>query len=641
MSCFYAAERHANLAGYMAYGFAINYAAERHANLALLSLVVNTLSLKKQNNKIVLWALPIKPHLLYLPFLNGHTPMMDQVKFRYMLEQPVRNSSPYLIYKSQIVHFFLWPIIKVMLKVNYNLLIYAAERHANLALLSLVGSANKQMFLKNNIWLFLRELLQFILFKVKNKIGIWENLYAAERHANLALLSLGARVNQQVTSYVFKSGGLCPPLGYPLKRVRTKPAPILCRRAACKLSSAKFKRGSQVCLLKGPLFPPQLCWGVGCMGRAHTTTLFKKSGLCPKERYANPLQGGFPRRILFKKSILFLSKKEGTSETTRETFSSHFNYFDYIKIAYNPLIEPTHTNPTFILSSPFKTGSDHQAIIDLIWFIGFFEGDGSFCIRPTQNNSIRVGIEITQSIKNVQVIYSIKKQLGFGRVTLFKKNGQDYARWYTSQKNHVLSIVALFNGNLILEKRQIQFENMILQINQKWGQTIQIKPWLFKVNLENSWLSGFTDADGRFFTNHNTDFRKNKLNLAELSLHAALRHRPNGGYYYSFLTKYYITQDGEIKFLNNLQILLRNTTKISQISSSTKSNKKYNRLEICNPESTEILIDYFTRFPLKGIRKLSFLRWTRVHQYKKQNRQLTERTATKLARLIEQLEIPE
>ena len=111
MSCFYAAERHANLAGYMAYGFAINYAAERHANLALLSLVVNTLSLKKQNNKIVLWALPIKPHLLYLPFLNGDTPMMDQVKFRYMLEQPVRNSSPYLIYKSQIVHFFLWPII--------------------------------------------------------------------------------------------------------------------------------------------------------------------------------------------------------------------------------------------------------------------------------------------------------------------------------------------------------------------------------------------------------------------------------------------------------------------------------------------------------------------------------------------------
>ena len=52
------------------------------------------------------------------------------------------------------------------------------------------------------------------------------------------------------------------------------------------------------------------------------------------------------------------------------------------------------------------------------WWIGFLEGDGSFFIRS--NNTL--GFEISQKTTDSQVLYYIKKNLGFGQVNHnFKK----------------------------------------------------------------------------------------------------------------------------------------------------------------------------------------------------------------------------
>ncbi|MGQ2964091.1 MAG: hypothetical protein ACT6RN_27560 [Agrobacterium sp.] len=63
---------------------------------------------------------------------------------------------------------------------------------------------------------------------------------------------------------------------------------------------------------------------------------------------------------------------------------------------------------------------------------------------------------------------------------------------------------------------------------------MQLKSGNKQVSLDNAWLSGFSDADGGFYTNVGVDFKLSK--------------RPAGGYYTKFLCKYYITQDGELAF---------------------------------------------------------------------------------------------
>ena len=302
-------------------------------------------------------------------------------------------------------------------------------------------------------------------------------------------------------------------------------------------------------------------------------------------------------------------KTDGTSETTREAVSC-FNFSDYEKH------KPKHIkniDPLF-----------------LQWFIGFFEGDGSFMARPSTGSNgeplLRINFEITQSIRNVKLLKWIRKELGFGKVIIFEKDDFTYARWFTSERKHVLTLLALFNGNFILPKRQEQFESIISQLNSVWNCNFEIKSWQSQLTLDNAWLGGFSDADAGFFTNIQNNFKGHRKSPDE--------------FYYRLLTKFFITQDGDDSFLKTIQQLVGDTSKIYQISSGNNNTKKYNRLEISSIDGTEKLINYFVRFPLKGERHISFLRWARVYGYKKRGLRLNESSASKLAHLINNL-LPE
>jgi hypothetical protein len=302
-------------------------------------------------------------------------------------------------------------------------------------------------------------------------------------------------------------------------------------------------------------------------------------------------------------------KTDGTSETIREA-ASYLNFSDYEKC------KPQHIkniDPLF-----------------LQWFIGFFEGDGSLSTRPTKGSDgqslLRINIEITPSVRNVKLLNLIRKKLGFGRVVIFEKDGFTYARWFTSKCKHVLTLLTLFNGNLVIPKRQQQFESIISTLNSVWNSHILVKPWQSKITLDNAWLAGFSDADAGFFINIKNNFQGHRKSPKE--------------FYYRLITKFYITQDGDDSFLKTIQQLLGDSSKIYQISAGNDRTKKYNRLEISSLNSTEKLINYFVRFPLRGERRISFLRWARVYGYKKRGLRLNESSASKLARLINNL-LPE
>jgi hypothetical protein len=279
---------------------------------------------------------------------------------------------------------------------------------------------------------------------------------------------------------------------------------------------------------------------------------------------------------------------------------------------------------------------EHISQVDprfLTWFIGFFEGDGSFSYRDANLGSRitfdtvtkRAGFEITQQISNIQLLHKIHKLLGFGRILEYEKNGKKYARFYTSKREHILRLVYLFNGNLVLTKRREQFTEWLNAINQGWQLNIPIKPFTGCVTLQNAWLSGFTDADGGFNTNSKNGFKGTK--------------DQNGNVRFRFTTKYYITQDGEIEVLTRIKELVGATNKITAHTNGT-TKKLYNRLEVTSSEATDVLIDYFKRFPLKGMRRIDCLRWARVHAYKMRYVVLNEGAAKTLAGLLKKLQDP-
>jgi hypothetical protein len=95
----------------------------------------------------------------------------------------------------------------------------------------------------------------------------------------------------------------------------------------------------------------------------------------------------------------------------------------------------------------------------LEWFIGFSEGDGTFYVK-NEKYGPRVIFEISQ--KYPQPLYRIKKELGFGTVREeIRENNQSYWKFIIESKKNIPKIAALFNGNIILPKRRVQFHKWI------------------------------------------------------------------------------------------------------------------------------------------------------------------------------------
>lgn len=106
--------------------------------------------------------------------------------------------------------------------------------------------------------------------------------------------------------------------------------------------------------------------------------------------------------------VTLLSFNNGTSETVRDITIKFDNYLNQ-NVQHKKKI-----NKRF-----------------LEWFIGFTEAKGSFLTsgapsrrRPGVVKNNKVYFDITVNIKDIQVIYYIKKELGFGKI-LIKGLSQD------------------------------------------------------------------------------------------------------------------------------------------------------------------------------------------------------------------------
>lgn len=213
------------------------------------------------------------------------------------------------------------------------------------------------------------------------------------------------------------------------------------------------------------------------------------------------------------------------------------------------------------------------------WLIGFSEGDGSFIVN--KNESLEY--KITQSSKDADVLFYIKKTLGFGSVTKQDKISNTH-HFRVRDKQGLLKIINIFNGNLQLNKKQLQFQSFIEAYNNYYNTNIQLLENNNLICLNKAWISGFTDAEGCF------------------TISVVDREDKNP----QIQVRYILSQQFEKELLYRIGLLLNG--KLNYL----KSYDGYNM--VVNLTYLESVIIYFKNHPLKTKKRISLARWSKIYQ---------------------------
>ena len=245
-----------------------------------------------------------------------------------------------------------------------------------------------------------------------------------------------------------------------------------------------------------------------------------------------------------------LNDEVGSSETTCETLKNN----DYNSLKFN---------------SDFK-----------YWFIGFTEGDGLFII----NKNGYLEFKVTQSSNDAQILFYIKKELGFGSVSVQDKKNKTHHFRVRDQKG-ILKLIQIFNGNLLTERKNYQFKLWLEAFNKAYNMDIQlIQNYNNNPTLDNAWLSGFSDSEGCFTVS--VVKRSETYNQVHV--------------------RYILSQKGELELMTKIAEMLNG--KVSYLKSYNGYNMTVNLSKLSK------VISYFNRYSLKTKKYIDYFNWLKAYK---------------------------
>jgi len=229
------------------------------------------------------------------------------------------------------------------------------------------------------------------------------------------------------------------------------------------------------------------------------------------------------------------------------------------------------------------------------YLAGLIEGDGTIVV-PKQERSAKgklnyPSIQIVFQQKDFPLCQIIQKHIGHG--TISKK--KQVAAYILTINNFqgLIKIVSLINGK-IRGSKYYQLELLIDYLNKK---DINIKPkGINKSSLVNdSWLSGFIEADGSFQVRTSINSNNPRISLSFELVQ-------------SQMTRYgYNTYSLMEEIANFLE------TSVKEIRSDSKYPQY--RLRTYSIKTNQNIRDYLIKYPLKGTKYLDFQDWCKVFSY--------------------------
>lgn len=138
------------------------------------------------------------------------------------------------------------------------------------------------------------------------------------------------------------------------------------------------------------------------------------------------------------------------------------------------------------------------------WFLGFVEGNENVFIV----NRRLLRFELNCTLKNQHIIYYIKKMLGFGLIKKIKFLDIVIIEYSVGPHNIVdlLEIIKIFNGNFRCPIKEHYFKLWYNKLKVKLkklnllNKLPEYKGNLKDVTLSSSWLSGYIDSRGLFYS---------------------------------------------------------------------------------------------------------------------------------------------
>ena len=242
----------------------------------------------------------------------------------------------------------------------------------------------------------------------------------------------------------------------------------------------------------------------------------------------------------------------------------------------------------------------------LEWLIGFTEGDGCFSIAKRGD----LNFIITQSQDNIIVLNTIKHKLGIGTV---QKQGKTTYRFIVRKNIEIALIIELFNGNLVLPSRKIQFQRFF----EKWVSNqniVRLKKNNLKKGLD---LNSEESKESDLFDEHYKNSKKNMPSLNDLWILGFIE--AEACFTVSFLsnniafrTRFIVSQKGDcnISVLSSLITLFG----VGQIEEHfVKDNYSY---IVSSLKNVQKIYYYFDKNieNFQGIKKESYLKWRALNK---------------------------
>lgn len=213
------------------------------------------------------------------------------------------------------------------------------------------------------------------------------------------------------------------------------------------------------------------------------------------------------------------------------------------------------------------------------YLAGLIEGDGYISIT----NQNRVILGITFNIKDRPLAEKLLNKLGKGSIV--KRSGNSIELRFSSKKI-LCNIIELINGKFRTPKID-QLYKLIDWMNKQHSMDIKKLPLNDSSILNDSWLSGFIDADGNFYIRNS---------LKQIICKFALEQR-----------MIYPKTNESYNFILNKICLALNVKLHSRIRDGQKDSYYIIRVE--NQNSIKLLIDYLDIYPLLSSKHLDFLCW--------------------------------
>lgn len=99
------------------------------------------------------------------------------------------------------------------------------------------------------------------------------------------------------------------------------------------------------------------------------------------------------------------------------------------------------------------------------WICGFVEGEGTFCIsvlpKMRETNSkisqVRLYFKVCQHVKNIQVLYELKKVFGVGHVKPRKKDGTVWEFSISRFEHLITRVIPFFEKNPLHTSQKFDF----------------------------------------------------------------------------------------------------------------------------------------------------------------------------------------